>query len=102
VGNLSLEERFKRQVVAQERRKLRARRQRSALWAGFGMLGIVGWSVGMPTLLGAVLGMWLDRHHPATRSWTVSLLFAGLVVGCFNAWRWLAHEQQAIHEEDEE
>ena len=28
------------------------------------MMGLVGWSVVVPTLLGAALGIWLDHRHP--------------------------------------
>ena len=28
------------------------------------MMGLIGWSVAVPTLLGAALGIWLDKHHP--------------------------------------
>jgi ATP synthase protein I len=96
------QEGFSRAIGAQERRKLHARRNRAPVWLGLGMLGVVGWSVGAPTLLGALLGMWLDRHHPGTRSWTLSLLLAGLFVGCMNVWHWIAREQSAIHREEEE
>jgi ATP synthase protein I len=51
----------------------------------------------MPTLLGAALGLWLDSRYPGGRSWTLALLAAGLVFGCFNAWRWVAKEDSEIH-----
>jgi predicted F0F1-ATPase subunit len=34
------------------------------VWFGLGMMGLIGWSVVVPTLLGAALGIWLDAHHP--------------------------------------
>ncbi len=84
-------------------RKLKARRQRgSGVWFGLGMMGLIGWSVTLPTLLGAALGVWLDRHHPASHPWTLALLVAGLVIGCWNAWHWIAKEEKAIHEEKED
>jgi ATP synthase protein I len=58
--------------------------------------------VTIPTLLGAALGFWLDRHHPGGRSWTLALLAAGLAIGCLNAWRWVAQEDQAIRDEQED
>lgn len=64
-------------------------------------MGIVGWSVVVPTLLGAALGLWLDRHYPGGRSWTLALLAAGLVLGCFNAWIWVAKEDSAMRNEQE-
>ena len=27
------------------------------------MMGLIGWSVAVPTLLGAALGLWLDKNH---------------------------------------
>jgi len=57
--------------------------------------------VAIPTLLGAALGLWLDQHYPGGRSWTLALLVAGLAIGCFNAWRWITREDQAMREEQE-
>jgi ATP synthase protein I len=96
------EESLSRIVGAQEKRKLRARGGYGQVWSGLGMLGLVGWSIGVPTLLGVFLGLWLDKRHPGTRSWTLALLFAGLCVGCANAWHWITKEQNAIHREEED
>jgi ATP synthase protein I len=95
---------FSRNVGAQENRKLRALGTRAYVWSGLGMLGLVGWSVCLPTLLGAWLGTWLDKHHPGTHAWTLALLVAGLCVGCANAWHWITQEQSAInrHQENKE
>ena len=84
-------------------RKLRARRRgHRTVWFGLGMMGLIGWSVSVPTMLGAFLGLWLDRHYPGGRSWTLALLVAGLVLGCWNAWFWLAKEDRAIRKEQED
>jgi len=66
------------------------------------MMGLVGWSVAVPTLLGAALGLWLDGHYPGGRSWTLALLMAGLAIGCFNAWHWVAKEERAMREQPED
>lgn len=89
-------------VGRRETRRLRARRApgRSVL-EGFGFFGLIGWSVAIPTLLGAAAGRWLDRAHPGGRNWTVALILAGLVLGCLNAWHWVAREQRAIDREHE-
>jgi ATP synthase protein I len=90
---------FSRAVDAKARRKLRAHTNpQRELWFGMGMIGLVGWSVVVPTLLGAALGQWLDRFHPGGRDWTLALLVAGLLIGCINAWRWVVKEDMAIHE----
>ncbi len=90
------------QVGARAARKLKARRQADrGVWFGLGMMGLVGWSVAVPTLLGAALGLWLDKSYPGGRSWTLALLVAGLVIGCLNAWHWVVKEGKAIQEEQE-
>lgn len=66
---------------------------------GFKSFGIIGWSVVVPTLVGALLGMWLDRHYPEPRSWTLMLLVAGIVLGCSGAWFWIDKQNKEIHEE---
>ncbi|MBN2491527.1 MAG: AtpZ/AtpI family protein [Planctomycetes bacterium] len=91
-----------REVGAKASRKRRARRNSAhGVWFGLGMMGLIGWSVVVPTLLGAALGVWLDNRHPASHSWTLSLLVIGLVIGCVNAWYWLQKEEKAIREEQE-
>jgi ATP synthase protein I len=88
---------FSRKVGSKEDRKLRARREKShSIWFGLGLLGLVGWSVVLPTLLGMALGIWLDRQFPSHFSWTLMLLFGGLMLGCLNAWQWVNREQAAI------
>ena len=92
------------QVGAKAARKLKARRKaRPVVWSGLGMMGLIGWSVVVPTLLGAGLGVWLDEHHPGKHAWTLALLMAGLALGCLNAWHWVANEDKAMrkHEADD-
>lgn len=88
------------QVGAKAARKLRARRNPAAsVYFGLGMMGLVGWSVVVPTLLGTALGVWLDKRHPGTHSWTLALLVAGLALGSMNAWHWVAKEEKAMRDE---
>jgi ATP synthase protein I len=88
---------FGHKIAATIARKLEARRQPTRIvWFGLGMMGLIGWSVTVPTLLGVALGVWLDKHHPAAHSWTLSLLVVGLALGCWNAWRWVAREERQI------
>jgi ATP synthase protein I len=98
-----LESAFARKVGAKETRKLRAQRKVTrTVWSGLGMMGMVGWSVSVPTLLGAALGVWLDNRYPANHSWMLTLLITGLFIGCLNAWHWIAKEDREIHREQEE
>jgi len=79
-------DRMLREVGAQQSRILRARAQKDAFWSSLGVLGVVGWSVVLPTLLGIALGIFLDSRRPGRISWTLTLLFTGLALGCANAW----------------
>lgn len=91
------------QVGAKAARKLRARRNATpGVWSGLGMMGLVGWSVAVPTLLGAALGLWLDQRYAGGRSWTLALLVAGLAIGCLNAWHWVAKEDRVMADERED
>jgi ATP synthase protein I len=88
------------QVGVKAARKLKARRNATPdVWFGLGMMGLIGWSVVVPTLLGAALGIWLDETRPGPRSWTLALLVAGLALGCINAWHWVAKEGRVMREE---
>jgi ATP synthase protein I len=90
------------QIDAEASRRVRARQNSDkAVWFGLGMMGLVGWSVSIPTLLGAGIGIWLDKNHPGAHSWTLALLVAGLTLGCFNAWRWISKQDLAMHEGQE-
>ena len=94
---------FSRQVGAQAARKLKARRSApKSVWFGLGMSGLVGWSVTIPTLIGAALGIWVDKHYPSPYSWTLMLLFIGLIIGCLNAWRWVDSEYKEMQEDPDE
>jgi len=90
------------QAGAKAERKLKARRHAAhGVWFGLGMMGLIGWSVAIPTLLGAALGLWLDKRHASAHSWTLALLVAGLAVGCMNAWHWVAKEDKAMRDEQD-
>ncbi|MDA8161401.1 MAG: AtpZ/AtpI family protein [Desulfobacteraceae bacterium] len=94
---------FLQQVGTKAARKLKAQRGTArTVWSGLGMMGLIGWSVTIPTLLGAALGLWLDKHYPGPHSWTLTLLITGLVIGCLSAWRWVAKEDQEIRKEQED
>ena len=97
------DESFGRAVAAKAARKLKARRHPAqGVWFGLGMMGLVGWSVVVPTLLGAALGIWLDNRHPGHVSWTLTLLLTGLVAGCLNAWHWVSKQDREMRDEQED
>jgi ATP synthase protein I len=86
-------ERMSDEISRDVERKLKARSERQkGVWFGLGMFGLVGWSIVIPTLLGVVLGIWLDERFVGEISWTLTLLFLGLILGCINAWYWIKGE----------
>lgn len=88
---------FIREVGRREARKLQAQgKVTQTVWSGLGMMGLVGWSVAVPTLLGAASGIWLDKNYPGIHSWTLTLLIVGLFIGCLNAWHWVAKEDREM------
>jgi ATP synthase protein I len=95
---------FTTRIEAKVARKLKAQRDPApGVWFGLGMMGLIGWSVAIPTLLGAALGSWLDgRLEGNTHSWTLALLVGGLCLGCLNAWRWVAKEEQAMKKDHDD
>jgi len=94
---------FAEQIDSKVKRKLKAqRRSGTSAWFGLGMMGLIGWSIALPTILGAALGIWLDKHYQVQQSWTLALIVAGLTLGCFTAWNWLSKEHQAMGEDNEE
>ncbi len=84
---------IERLVAAKQRRKLRAQAEKNqTVWFGLGMMGLIGWSVAVPSLVGVAIGLWIDSRWPGPYSWTLMFLIAGIVVGSLNAWNWLHRE----------
>jgi ATP synthase protein I len=95
--------RFSREVGAKAARKLKARRNATqGVWFGLGMMGLIGWSV---------VGSDAARRGAWVSGWTTpsgkSFLDAGAaggraVIGCLNAWHWVAKEDKAMRDEQED
>lgn len=59
---------------------------------GLGAFGIIGWSIAVPTVGGAFLGLWLNKVAPQNFSWPIALILGGVVVGGIIAWGWIEKE----------
>jgi ATP synthase protein I len=87
------EDEFKSDVGTKEQRKLLARRGgKRSTWFWLGMMGLVGWTVSIPTLIGVAVGVWLDRTIGGRISWTLTCLVLGIVTGAITAWYWVSKE----------
>jgi ATP synthase protein I len=79
-------------------RSVRQRRARQRDWVRHGepslarylaQVGVLGWAIVVPTLLGVFLGRWIDFRLGTGIFWTGPLLLLGLGIGCWSAWRWM-------------
>jgi ATP synthase protein I len=79
-----------RQAVRRERE---AREEpEPSLGVRLGQIGILGWTIVVPALLGLAMGHWLDRHFNTGVFFSAPLLMAGAAVGLWSAWKWM-HRQ---------
>ena len=92
---------FGKEIGDKEERKLQAQKETRSVWSGLGLFGMIGWSIVVPTLLGAVLGVWLDKVYKQSFSWTLTLLITGLMLGCVIAWNWVQKENKEINKKNE-
>ncbi len=65
------------------------------------MFGLIGWSITVPTLLGAAVGAWIDSRINGPHSWTLMLMLGGVGIGCVNAWMWVSRETESAVENKE-
>lgn len=94
-GQLRAEQRFRSDVTRKAERRRKAEQEKArSIWFSLGLYGLVGWSVAIPTLLGVAAGVWIDSRWPSRVSWTLTLLFVGVVIGCVNAWYWIKQESE--------
>jgi ATP synthase protein I len=77
---------------------VRTRRDRRARWRREGerslgqnlaTIGVLGWTIVTPTLIGIFVGRWLDGRLGSGIFWTLGLLVAGLALGCTLGWKWM-------------
>ena len=52
-------------------------------------IGVLGWIIVVPLLIGVFVGRWLDQKFNSGLFWTAPLLMLGLALGCWSAWKWM-------------
>ena len=52
-------------------------------------IGVLGWIIVVPMLIGVFVGRWLDQELNSGLFWTAPLLMLGLALGCYSAWKWM-------------
>lgn len=89
-------EKFGKKIEMKEARRIKARRKKDFnVLYGLSTFGIVGWSVAVPTIVFALIGIWLDKKWPSSHSWTLTLIVIGVILGCLNAWYWVKKESHS-------
>ncbi len=52
-------------------------------------IGVLGWIIVLPLLVGTFVGRWLDRMFNSGLLCTAPLLMLGLALGCWSEWKWM-------------
>ena len=81
--------------AVKRRREIRERWRREgerSMGRNLAMIGVLGWMVITPTLLGIFAGRWLDRRLHSGLFFTLGLFAAGLVAGCVFGWKWIERQ----------
>jgi ATP synthase protein I len=55
-------------------------------------IGVLGWAIVVPLLLGLFVGRWLDRLLGTGVTFAAALLCLGAALGLWSAWRWMHHQ----------
>jgi len=74
-------------VNAEAQRIKQAEKQKHSLLIYSSFAGVLGMVLVLPIVVGAYLGRWLDSFDTGfSISWTISLIFVGVVVGAVNVY----------------
>lgn len=60
-----------------------------SLSSRLGQIGILGWAIVTPILLGLIIGHWLDGLAGTKIMFSAAMIMLGAVVGMWSAWRWM-------------
>jgi ATP synthase protein I len=75
--------------VRGERHRQRLREGDLSVARRLAQIGVLGWIIVTPMLIGIFVGRWLDRTFNAGLFFTAPLLMLGLALGCWSAWKWM-------------
>ncbi len=63
-----------------------------------GQIGVLGWTIVLPTLLGVLVGRLLDRLFGMHIFFSAPLLMMGAACGLWFAWKWMHRQQRSPHD----
>ena len=70
-----------------------------SLGSRLGQIGILGWTIVLPTLAGVAIGRVLDRMFGSGVFFSAPLLMIGAAAGLWFAWKWM-HRQERSPDDD--
>ncbi|MFM0649610.1 AtpZ/AtpI family protein [Paraburkholderia bryophila] len=82
---------------ASSRERLARNEPEPSLGSRLGQIGILGWSIVIPTLLGLAIGHWLDRYFGTRVFFSAPLLMVGAAFGLWSAWKWMHRQIRSKH-----
>jgi ATP synthase protein I len=86
-------DKMQRAVRLREQRRERWKKEgERSLWQNLSMVGALGWLIVTPTLLGVLVGRWLDGLFETGIFFTGALIFLGITFGCYLAWQRVSKE----------
>lgn len=81
-------DRMRRAVRLRQKRAERWKEEgERPLWQNLSMIGALGWLIVTPTLLGVLLGRWLDNRFDTGIFFSGALIFVGVSIGSYLAWQ---------------
>jgi ATP synthase protein I len=79
-----------RNVRLRSQRRERARKEgEPSITARLAEIGVLGWIIVVPVLVGLFVGRWLDELTHLRLLFTTVLIIAGFVLGFWSAWKWM-------------
>jgi ATP synthase protein I len=72
-----------------ERRRKSQREGEPSVARRLAQIGVLGWIIVTPMLIGVFVGRWLDHVLNSGIFWTAPLLMLGLALGGWSAWKWM-------------
>jgi ATP synthase protein I len=77
---------------AAEREHDRQKFREASLGARLGQIGVLGWTIVVPALLGLFAGRWLDRTMHSGVFFSAPLVMLGAGLGFWFAWKWISRQ----------
>ncbi len=78
--------------TAADREREGRRDPEPSLGRRLGQIGVLGWTIVTPTLLGLFVGRWLDKTMHSGVFFSAPLVMLGAALGLWLAWKWMSRQ----------